>query len=110
MKPLQAEETRMHYAASNLRLHCLPNAILRFSRLKWVNCHLDNLFFCTTPTPTPKIPLIYCFPGARKSYLIVKVGDPVSSYRTTLIVRVSDLYKNYHEFKIIIQVRDSLYW
>ena len=42
--------------------------------------------------------------GARKSYLIVKVGDPDNSYQTTLSVRVSDLYKNYVEFKINIQV------
>ena len=42
--------------------------------------------------------------GARKSYLIVKVGDPDNSYLATLSVRVSDLYKNYVEFKINIQV------
>ena len=39
--------------------------------------------------------------------MIVKVGNPDNNYETTLIVRVSDLYKNYKQFPILIQVSSS---
>ena len=54
-----------------------------------------------------RVEYLFIYSGSMKSYLVVKIGDPTASYQTTIYIRVTDLYKNYVEIPVLIQVRRS---